>query len=91
MLGKWLGNMVTSLYLGFYHLPHVVFSVPLDTAAAAIVTALIAGVVGGLGAVRSILSMTPAEAMRPPTPPAYHGGRQMPHWLRWSCRRRSAW
>jgi putative ABC transport system permease protein len=82
MLGKWLGNMVTSLYLGFYHLPHVVFSVPLDTAAAAIVTALIAGVVGGLGAVRSILSMTPAEAMRPPTPPAYHGGRQMPQWLR---------
>jgi len=82
MMGKWLGNMVTSLYLGFYHLPHVVFSVPLDTALLAIVTALIAGVVGGLGAVRSILSMTPAEAMRPPTPPAYHGGRQMPGWLR---------
>jgi putative ABC transport system permease protein len=82
VLGLVLGNALTSLYLGFYHLPRLAFRVPPDIAAAAILTALAAGVVGGLGAVRSILRLTPAEAMRPPTPPSYRGARQMPAWLR---------
>jgi putative ABC transport system permease protein len=84
VLGRVLGNALTTLYLGFYHLPHLAFRVPPDTAAAAaaILTALAAGVLGGLGAVRSILRLTPAEAMRPPTPPAYRGVRKMPDWLR---------
>lgn len=81
-LGAVMGNLLTDLYLGFYHLPRLAFAIPKDIAAGAIVTALLAGVVGGLGAVRSILRMTPAEAMRPPTPPTYRGGRQMPAWLR---------
>jgi putative ABC transport system permease protein len=39
-------------------------------------------VLGGLGAVRGILRMTPAEAMRPASPPTYRAGKPMSAWMR---------
>ncbi|MEZ4329945.1 MAG: ABC transporter permease [Polyangiales bacterium] len=82
LLGALMGDLLTELYLGFYHLPRLAFAIPRDIAGMAIVTALASGVVGGLGAVRGILRMTPAEAMRPATPPTYRGGQQLPMWVR---------
>lgn len=70
-LGAWLGHAMTELYLGYYHLPHLAFSMPTDVAAIAVLTSLAAGMVGGLGAVRAVLRLTPSEAMQPPAPANY--------------------
>jgi putative ABC transport system permease protein len=81
-LGAVMGRGLTSIYLDFFHLPHLAFRMPSDIAVISILTALVAGVFGGLGAMRRILAMTPAEAMQPPSPPTYRGGREMPAWAR---------
>jgi putative ABC transport system permease protein len=81
-LGAVMGDALTSLYLDFIRLPRLRFRMPTDIAAASVLTSLFAGVMGGLGAVRSILEMTPAEAMQPPSPPSYRGGSRMSAWAR---------
>ena len=82
VLGVLMGRQLTSLYMTFYHLPELGFRLRPELAAASVLVSAAAGVIGGLGATRSILSLTPAEAMRPPAPPVYRRAGAMSAWAR---------
>lgn len=74
-LGIWLGRFLAEIYVAFFRFPG--FSFELDLARASVALAVSAaavasGTAAGLGA---IVRLPPAEAMRPPAPPAYHARR----------------
>ncbi len=70
-VGAWWGKMFTGLFTQFFHLPMLRY----ETTSAAFLEALaisaLAAVGGALLAVRSAVSLTPAEAMRPEGPGVY--------------------
>ncbi len=70
-LGAWLGRTMTRLYTEFFHFP--VFDFRIEPAT--VLTASLVCIAVALGAawlaVRSVVSLRPAEAMRPPAPPTY--------------------
>ena len=70
-LGSWLGARMTAQYTMFFRFPILAFRI--DPAAPVIATAvsLLAGAAGALGALRRVLRLAPASAMRPPAPPTY--------------------
>jgi putative ABC transport system permease protein len=71
--GTWLGRALAGLYQDFFTFPFLHFQAGLDVyliAAAATLTAVLAG---AALAVRRAAGLTPAEAMRPPTPPDFSG------------------
>ncbi len=73
-LGAWLGRGLIDLYRPYFHFPGMVWTVaPGDVAIALLVTAG-AAVFGALGAVRGVVRLPPAEAMRAPTPPVWRRG-----------------
>ncbi|MBX7102496.1 MAG: FtsX-like permease family protein [Gemmataceae bacterium] len=65
------GQWMTSLYQKFYRFPILLFHYEPSVFIEATVIALIAAGVGTLGAVRRAVTLPPAEAMRPPSPPRY--------------------
>lgn len=71
-LGLWLATALQRLYEDFFRFPSL--SMPLygGVVAVAVLIGAIAAVVGALGALRRILALPPAEAMRP-EPPALYG------------------
>ncbi|MCC6464418.1 MAG: FtsX-like permease family protein, partial [Planctomycetes bacterium] len=70
-IGAWLGYLLTGVYTDFYHFPvlHYVLQ-PRQPLTAAFITG-VACLLGAFGSVRSAANLPPAEAMRPPAPPAY--------------------
>ena len=66
--GLWLGWAMSGLYAQFFHFPTLVFAVPYDAIAMAAAAAAAVSTVGSLIAVRAVLHLAPAEAMRPPAP-----------------------
>lgn len=73
-IGAWLGRGLIDLYRPYFHFPGMVWSVaPSDVAIALLVTTG-AAVFGALGAVRGVVRLPPAEAMRAPTPPVWRRG-----------------
>lgn len=70
-LGAWLGYQLTSIYTQFFHFPRLIFRVQPWIPLAASGISLAAAVAAALGTVRGIVSLAPAEAMRPPAPPGY--------------------
>lgn len=69
--GAWLGAGMIELYRPYFHFPGMEWSMgPQDVAIALLVT-LGAAVVGALSAVRSVVRLPPAEAMRAPAPPVW--------------------
>lgn len=70
-LGGWMGQGITSTFLRFFGLPLLEYSVPASTFVPAFAVALGFGLVGALVALRRILRLSPAEAMRPETPTRY--------------------
>jgi putative ABC transport system permease protein len=69
--GTWLGRGLTRLYGEFYHFPFLIFSRDPDMYVLAALVSLAAGLLGAVSAVRSVLALAPAVAMRPPAPPRY--------------------
>lgn len=74
VLGLWLAALLAQLYQEFFRFP----SLPTPVYAGVIATAVSVGaasaVVGALGALRRVLSLAPAEAMRPEPPARYAAG-----------------
>lgn len=69
--GFWLGRLNTQLYAENFDFPFLYYR---PSPAVFVVVALIslaAALLGALGAVRRATALPPAEAMRPPAPPAY--------------------
>lgn len=74
VLGLWLGSLVNGVYREFYHFP----SFPYEPGAGAVVLAVgvsaLAAALGALSAVRRVLALPPAEAMRPEPPARFRAG-----------------
>lgn len=70
-IGAWMGYEMTAMYTVFFHFPRLTYRIQPWIALVASGISLAAAVGAALGTVRSILSMAPAEAMRPPTPTRY--------------------
>lgn len=73
-LGYWFADYMTGMYADFFRFPTLavrLYPRELLTAAMIAVTAALAG---ALGALRGLLALPPAEAMRPEAPPAYAHG-----------------
>ncbi|MEW6273391.1 MAG: FtsX-like permease family protein [Thermodesulfobacteriota bacterium] len=70
-LGVWLGRLMTAQYTELFRFPRLEFEMlPVVPLAAALVS-LAAGGTGAFAAVRRVVRLAPAEAMRPPAPPGY--------------------
>lgn len=72
-MGVLLGRMMTESYTLFMRLPTLAFRVEPWVLIAGAATAMIAALAGTLCAVRSVVRLTPAQAMRPPAPTLYRG------------------
>ena len=72
--GTALGRLNTELYSTLYRFPFLFFRPSGLEFAISAVTALGAGLIGALLAVRGALTLAPAEAMRPPSPDSFRSG-----------------
>lgn len=70
-VGIGFGQWMTDNYTIFFRFPRLDFVLPGWVPLLATGIALLAGASGALGAIRSVLRLTPAEAMRPPAPLTY--------------------
>lgn len=70
--GIWLGRVIVKLYQQFFRFPELMVVIDPGTLLLAFAIGIGSGVLGGLTAVRSILRLPPAEALKAPVPPAYH-------------------
>jgi len=69
--GAWLGQGITGFFTRFFRLPYLEYGVAPGMVAIAFGVAFLFGSIGALTAVRSILRLSPAEAMAPPAPARY--------------------
>lgn len=74
LLGIWGGQALGRLYQEFFHFPALEFHVYAGVVATALLSAVGAAVIGVLGALRRVLALAPAEAMRPEPPALYAQG-----------------
>lgn len=70
-LGVATGQAILYSYRPFFRFPEFIYDVRPWTPLAATALAFVSGVGGALAAVRDVDRLRPAEAMRPPAPPAY--------------------
>lgn len=74
-LGVWSGRWMTGLYAGFYRFPSYRHQVDPGLVVLTLAISLVAAVTGALGAVRRVVRLPPAQAMRPPAPLSYRRSR----------------
>ena len=70
-LGIWLGRGMLALYAGFFHFPVFEFVLPAWVVLAGAAACLAAALGGTLLAIRGVVSLRAAEAMRAPAPARY--------------------
>ena len=70
-VGDWLGRFLTHMYSDFFRFPSFYYLSAPWTIAAGSFAFVLAALAGAWGAVRRLVSLAPAEAMRPPAPHAY--------------------
>ncbi len=70
-VGVFFGRFMTSLYSEFFHFPAVPFRLEPAVVAIAVGISFGAGLIGAWFAVRRAVRLSPAQAMRPPSPPRY--------------------
>ena len=69
--GNWIGQAVMGLYNEYFKFPLLAYRVEPQVFFAAALVSILAGAVGGLGAVRQAVRLSPAVAMAPPMPTTY--------------------
>jgi len=74
ILGAFLTRGFVGLYEDYFRFPTLAARVDPRTAAIAFVVSSLAGVLGTVTSVRSVLKLSPAEAMAPPAPARYRRG-----------------
>lgn len=72
--GLWLGKMIAGIDQIYFHFPFLIFTPEFRTLATALVISIAAACLGAFLAVRAAVTLSPAVAMRPPTPPKYNRG-----------------
>ncbi len=73
-VGAWLGHGLARLYARFYHFPRLEFVLSAFAVTAALAIAAVAAVAGALLAARRVVTLSPAEAMRPESPAHFRPG-----------------
>jgi putative ABC transport system permease protein len=73
-LGVWLGNGLAKVYADFYRFPNLEFSLSGFSITVSILIAAAAALLGAILAVRRVLALPPAEAMRPEAPAHFKPG-----------------
>lgn len=73
-LGSWLAVELAGVYADFYRFPVTTYRPGAAIPAAGFLVSAAAASVGALSAVRDVLDLSPAEAMRPPTPARFRPG-----------------
>jgi len=73
LLGLAAGAGLIGIYVQYYKFPFLVFEIDPASFIFAFSASVGAAAFGGLFALRQVFSLTPAVAMRPPTPPDYRG------------------
>jgi putative ABC transport system permease protein len=71
LAGMWLGRQMATIYQAYYKFPFLIFSANSSTFAIAIAVSVAAAAVGVIIAVRRVVALGPAAAMRPAQPPDY--------------------
>lgn len=79
VVGAWLGSGLADLYVRFFRFPDQRYSVGLGVVASALGISLLAGVLSVAMAIRRVVRLAPAEAMRPEAPRPFRGGFLHPH------------
>jgi putative ABC transport system permease protein len=74
LLGLWLGSVVNGVYREFYHFPRFPYEPGAGAIALAVGVSAIAAALGALSAVRRVMALPPAEAMRPEPPARFRAG-----------------
>lgn len=69
--GVYLGRGMIELYTPYFHFPALEYRLDVRVALVGVVVSLVAAVVGSSFAVRQVVRLPPAEAMRPPPPARY--------------------
>ncbi len=70
-IGYWLGHWMTSIYAELFRFPLLVFSPDYGIYVLSAAISVGAALIGTVAASRYAASLPPAEAMRPPSPPAF--------------------
>ncbi|BCB27912.1 permease [Sulfurimicrobium lacus] len=70
-VGAWMGYEMTDLYTTFFHFPRLIYRIQPWIILLASGISLAAALGAAYGAVRRIVALAPAEAMRPPAPTSY--------------------
>lgn len=69
--GVWVGGEMTGLYTRYFHFPSLEYRIDARVMTVAVLSSLLAAVVGALSSVRKVIRLPPAEAMRPEAPTVY--------------------
>jgi putative ABC transport system permease protein len=70
-VGAWFGHYMTNMYRDFFHFPAAPYRLGPWVIAVAAAACYITAVLGALQAVSQAVTLAPAQAMRPPSPPRY--------------------
>jgi len=70
--GIWMGKGMSNIYMEFYSLPFMVYTLKPQVIIAAILISWIVAILGTLYAVRNAAALPPAQGMRPEPPSVYH-------------------
>ncbi len=73
-LGVWLAAKVNAQYAAYYRFPAFVFRLDFTALALALGTTIVAALAGAAGAVRRVVRLPPAAAMRPEAPARFRPG-----------------
>ena len=71
LLGVILGRSMVPVFTTYYKLPFLLFRLEFAPFTTGLLLSITVATLGGLVALRGIFRLTPAEAMRPPTPPDF--------------------
>ncbi len=71
-LGSWLGRWMSITYSHYFHFPELNFYISLPAATLGAVAGILPGLLGAATSIHWVFRLTPAEAMRPQPPPAFH-------------------
>jgi len=68
LMGAWLGRSMMSLYNDYFKFPELIHRLSVTYILSAFAIGIVAGLLGAIVAVRNVVKLAPAEAMRPPAP-----------------------
>lgn len=69
--GLWLGHWMTGMYADLFRFPLIIFAPDYEIYLVSAGISIGAALIGAIAAARIAASLPPAEAMRPPSPPAF--------------------